>query len=270
MAYQIAILFAERHAEDANTIDKEICGRNTGLSHSVAQYVAREIFQRIRARRLVGNRKEALAAFVRSAHEPHPLEGTKARPMLEGAPDVGNNEIRRRQRAIRIKDKFDRVRRAVVQVSLLSTDMSDCLSAVEPPISALVQFTFLRQIGYDFRALPIAKSRKFKGNTAPTFDLAQDVRLRRVALGHRSRDDTQTGALCEFREHLEFQVCLFEPVSHVPSHRIVIDKFGSCPNADGNTIVVLESAWSQNKHRYCDINTSEARDGEEPQLNSWQ
>ena len=53
-AYQIAILFAERHPEDTDNIGKEIGGRDTGLSHSLAQYVARELSQRIRSRRLVG------------------------------------------------------------------------------------------------------------------------------------------------------------------------------------------------------------------------
>lgn len=53
-AYQIAILFAEGHPEDADSIDKEIGGRDTGLSHSLAQYVARELSQRIGAGRLVG------------------------------------------------------------------------------------------------------------------------------------------------------------------------------------------------------------------------
>ena len=53
-AYHIAILFAERHPEDADNIDKEIGGRDTGLSHSLAQYVARELSQRIGAGRLVG------------------------------------------------------------------------------------------------------------------------------------------------------------------------------------------------------------------------
>ena len=53
-AYQIAILFAERHPEDADSIDKKIGGRDTGCSHSLAQYVARELSQRIRAGRLIG------------------------------------------------------------------------------------------------------------------------------------------------------------------------------------------------------------------------
>ena len=53
-AYQIAILLAERHPEDIAAIGKQIGGRETGLSHSLAQYVARELSQRIRSRRLVG------------------------------------------------------------------------------------------------------------------------------------------------------------------------------------------------------------------------
>lgn len=53
-AYQIAISFAEQHRRDMDVIGKEIGGRGTGLSHSLAQYFARELSQRLRAGRLAG------------------------------------------------------------------------------------------------------------------------------------------------------------------------------------------------------------------------
>ena len=53
-AYQIAILFAERYQEDLDAIGKEIGGQGTGLSHSLAQYFARELSQRLRTGRLRG------------------------------------------------------------------------------------------------------------------------------------------------------------------------------------------------------------------------
>ena len=53
-AYQIAIAFAERHEQDLDDIGKEIGGRGTGLSHSLAQYFARELSHRLRTRRLPG------------------------------------------------------------------------------------------------------------------------------------------------------------------------------------------------------------------------
>ncbi|MCY3731170.1 MAG: hypothetical protein OXF98_07490 [Rhodospirillaceae bacterium] len=53
-AYQIAILFAERYREDMDAIGKEIGGLGTGLSHSLAQYLARELSQRLRTGRLPG------------------------------------------------------------------------------------------------------------------------------------------------------------------------------------------------------------------------
>ena len=53
-AYQIAIAFAERHRDDVESIGKETGGRGTGLSHSLAQYIARELSQRIRTHRIIG------------------------------------------------------------------------------------------------------------------------------------------------------------------------------------------------------------------------
>ena len=53
-AYQIAISFVERHRQDTAAIGKEIGGRGTGLSHSLAQYFARELSQRLRTGRLIG------------------------------------------------------------------------------------------------------------------------------------------------------------------------------------------------------------------------
>ena len=53
-AYQIAISFAERHRQDMDSIGKEIGGRGTGLSHSLTQYFARELSQRLRTGRITG------------------------------------------------------------------------------------------------------------------------------------------------------------------------------------------------------------------------
>lgn len=183
-----------------------------------------------------------MATFVWPAHEPHALEGAEVRPIMERALDVGNNDFRWRKRAMRIKDKLDRVPCAVGPLPLLSTDMPDCLAAVEPPIWGLVRRVFFRQVGHNFRTLPIPESRELKGNAATSIYLAEDVRLRRVALCHRRRGDAQAGALPELLEHLEFQDCLFGPVGHVLPHRIVIVYFGSCADAVASTIVALQYA----------------------------
>ena len=53
-AYQIAILFAERHPEDFDAIGKEIGGRGAGPSQSLAQYFAHELSKRLKTGRLPG------------------------------------------------------------------------------------------------------------------------------------------------------------------------------------------------------------------------
>ena len=53
-AYQIAISFAERFPDDHNLIGKQIGGKGTGPSHSLAQYLARELSDRIKSRRVTG------------------------------------------------------------------------------------------------------------------------------------------------------------------------------------------------------------------------
>ena len=53
-AYQIAIIFAERFREDYALIGKQIGGTGTGTSHSLAQYLARELSDRIRNDRVRG------------------------------------------------------------------------------------------------------------------------------------------------------------------------------------------------------------------------
>ena len=67
--------------------------------------------------------------------------------MLEGNPDVRDDEILGRQRAFGIKDKLDRVRRPICPGPLLSADVPDCIAAVQPPKPALVWRVFFRQIG---------------------------------------------------------------------------------------------------------------------------
>lgn len=63
-AYQIAISFAEKHERDMDRIGKEIGGRGTGLPHSLAQYLARELSQRIRAGRIT----DIEGRFLHGAH----------------------------------------------------------------------------------------------------------------------------------------------------------------------------------------------------------
>ena len=53
-SYQIAIAFAEQYPDDFREIDKEIGGQGTGQHHSLAQYFARELSQRISDERLLG------------------------------------------------------------------------------------------------------------------------------------------------------------------------------------------------------------------------
>ena len=53
-AYQIAISFAKRFPDDHDLIGKQIGGKGTGPSHSLAQYLARELSDRIRNRRVTG------------------------------------------------------------------------------------------------------------------------------------------------------------------------------------------------------------------------
>ena len=53
-AYQIAISFAERFPTDHGFIGKQIGGKGTGPSQSLAQYLARELSARIRNHRLPG------------------------------------------------------------------------------------------------------------------------------------------------------------------------------------------------------------------------
>ena len=53
-AYQIAISFAERYPDDHDLIGKQIGGKETGLSHSLSQYFARELSDRIRNCRMTG------------------------------------------------------------------------------------------------------------------------------------------------------------------------------------------------------------------------
>lgn len=53
-AYQIAISFAERFPSDHRLIGKQIGGKGAGPSHSLAQYLARELSARIRNHRLPG------------------------------------------------------------------------------------------------------------------------------------------------------------------------------------------------------------------------
>lgn len=53
-AYQIAISFAERFPSDYGLIGKQIGGKGAGPSHSLAQYLARELSARIKHRRLPG------------------------------------------------------------------------------------------------------------------------------------------------------------------------------------------------------------------------
>ena len=53
-AYQIAISFADRFPDEHDLIGKQIGGRGTGPSHSLAQYLARELSDRIKKGRLTG------------------------------------------------------------------------------------------------------------------------------------------------------------------------------------------------------------------------
>ena len=53
-SYQIAISFAELYPDDTESIGKEVGGKGTGLHHSLAQYFARELSQRIKNGRLTG------------------------------------------------------------------------------------------------------------------------------------------------------------------------------------------------------------------------
>ena len=53
-AYQIAISFAERHRQDMDSIGKQIGGRGTGLSHSLAQYFANQLSRRLSTGRITG------------------------------------------------------------------------------------------------------------------------------------------------------------------------------------------------------------------------
>ena len=73
-AYQIAISFAERHEQDMDGIGKEIGGRGTGLPHSLAQYFARELSQRIRTGRIA----DIEGRFLHGAH---------LRTLVYGSPD---------------------------------------------------------------------------------------------------------------------------------------------------------------------------------------
>ncbi len=47
-AYQIAILFAERYPEDSDKLGKKIGGRGSGVSDSLAKYIARELSRRVK------------------------------------------------------------------------------------------------------------------------------------------------------------------------------------------------------------------------------
>ena len=53
-AYQIAISFAEGFRADYLLIGKQIGGKGTGPSHSLAQYLARELSDRIKNGRVTG------------------------------------------------------------------------------------------------------------------------------------------------------------------------------------------------------------------------
>ena len=53
-AYQIAISFAELFPDEHDRIGKQIGGKGTGPSHSLAQYLARELSDRIRNDRVTG------------------------------------------------------------------------------------------------------------------------------------------------------------------------------------------------------------------------
>ena len=53
-AYQIAICFAERFPDAHALIGRQIGGRRTGSSHSLAQYLARQLSDRIRNDRVTG------------------------------------------------------------------------------------------------------------------------------------------------------------------------------------------------------------------------
>ena len=53
-AYQIAISFAECFHADYLLIGKQIGGKGTGPSHSLAQYLARELSDRIKNGRMTG------------------------------------------------------------------------------------------------------------------------------------------------------------------------------------------------------------------------
>ena len=53
-AYQIAISFADRFPDEHDLIGKQIGGRGTGPSHSLAQYLAWELSDRIKKGRLTG------------------------------------------------------------------------------------------------------------------------------------------------------------------------------------------------------------------------
>ena len=51
-AYQIAIIFAERHPGEFDAIGKDIGGSGTDDSHSLTQYFASELSRRIRTQRI--------------------------------------------------------------------------------------------------------------------------------------------------------------------------------------------------------------------------
>ena len=63
-AYQIAIEFAERYPNDCKSIGKPIGGKGTGQKNSLAQYLARELSQRIKSGKLI----DIEGRFIHEAH----------------------------------------------------------------------------------------------------------------------------------------------------------------------------------------------------------
>jgi hypothetical protein len=60
-AYQLAIKLRQRHPEAADALNRRVGGLGTGVHTSLAQYLARELSQRIKR--------------ARDAGEPYPVEG---------------------------------------------------------------------------------------------------------------------------------------------------------------------------------------------------
>ena len=68
-AYQIAIIFADRHPEEFDAIGKDIGGYGTEDSHSLTQYFARELSQRIENQGLTGIEGRYLSCGCQSTIE---------------------------------------------------------------------------------------------------------------------------------------------------------------------------------------------------------